>query len=70
MSETRLTQQQLNFFNTFGYLYFPGLMADCIDRIIEEFEAVWATHGGGHHGKEHEGRRARALCPSPIRANT
>ena len=31
MSETRLNQQQLNYFNTFGYLYFPGLMADCID---------------------------------------
>ena len=41
MSETRLSEQQLNYFNTFGYLYFPGLMADCIDRIIEEFEVVW-----------------------------
>ena len=65
MSETRLTQQQLNFFNTFGYLYFPGLMADCIDRIIAEFEAVWATHGGGHHGKEHEGRARSCIVPFP-----
>ena len=23
MPETRLSQQQLNYFNTFGYLYFP-----------------------------------------------
>ena len=24
----KLTQAQINFFNTFGYLGFPGLMAD------------------------------------------
>ena len=65
MSETRLTQQQLNFFNTFGYLYFPGLMADCIDRIIAEFEAVWAAHGGGHHGKQHEGQARSCIVPFP-----
>lgn len=33
MSRSRLTEQQLSFFNTFGYLYFPGLLADCIDQI-------------------------------------
>ena len=60
MSATRLSEQQLNYFNTFGYLYFPGLMADCIDRIIEEFEAVWAVHGGGHHGKEEDFQNALA----------
>ena len=70
MPETRLSEQQLNYFNTFGYLYFPGLMADCIDRIIEEFEAVWAAHGRGHHAKSTKAGRARALCPSPTRANT
>ena len=65
MSETRLSEQQLNYFNTFGYLYFPGLMADCIDRIIEEFEAVWAAHGGGHHGEQHEGRARSCIVPFP-----
>ena len=29
----KLTEQQLSFFDTFGYLAFPGLMADCIDEI-------------------------------------
>ena len=65
MSDTRLSEQQLNYFNTFGYLYFPGLMADCIDRIIEEFEAVWSAHGGGHHGKEHEGQARSCIVPFP-----
>ena len=65
MSETRLSEQQLNYCNTFGYLYFPGLMADCIDRIIEEFEAVWAAHGGGHYGTIHEGQARSCIVPFP-----
>ena len=48
MNSTQLTPQQLAVFDTFGYLYFPGLVADCVDRIIEEFEAVWNEHNGGH----------------------
>jgi hypothetical protein len=36
-------------------LGFPGLMADRIEEIIEEFEALWGSHGGGHNGKPHEG---------------
>ncbi len=63
MSQTRLSEQQLNYFNTFGFLYFPGLMADCVDRIIEEFEAVWKIHGGGHHGTEHEGQARSCIVP-------
>ena len=55
MTDTRLTEQQINFFNTFGFLHFPGLLADCVDRIIEEFEKVWTEHGGGHHGNPHDG---------------
>ena len=47
----RLNQQQLNFFDTFGYLALPGLMADCIDEIIDDFEQVWAERGGGHDGQ-------------------
>lgn len=65
MTDTRLTQQQLNFFNTFGYLLFPGLLADCVDRIIEEFERIWAEHGGGHHGKEHDGEGRSCIVPFP-----
>ena len=56
-----LTQQQVNFFNTFGYLAFPGLFADHIDRITESFEQVWTTNGGGHYGKPHDNQRRSAL---------
>ena len=41
MSDFKLTQQQLNFMETFGYLCFPGLLNDRIDQIIEAFEQVW-----------------------------
>jgi hypothetical protein len=50
-----LTDQQVSFFEAFGYLGFPGLMADRVGEIIREFEAVWAEHGGGHNGRPHEG---------------
>ncbi|MCZ6680340.1 MAG: phytanoyl-CoA dioxygenase family protein [Candidatus Poribacteria bacterium] len=41
MANFQLTQQQLNFVETFGYLHFPGLLNDRIDQIIEAFEQVW-----------------------------
>ena len=63
MSDTRLTEQQLGFFNTFGYLLFPGLLADCVDHIIEEFERVWVEHGGGHHGKPHDEEQRSCIVP-------
>jgi len=65
MSDTRLTEQQLNFFNAFGYLLFPELLADCVDRIVEEFERVWAEHGGGHHGKPHAEEQRSCIVPFP-----
>ena len=65
MSQTRLTEQQLNFFNTFGYLYFPSLLAGCVDQIIDSFETVWASHGGGHHGKPHDGEARAVILPFP-----
>ena len=36
-----LSQQQHDFFETFGYLVLPGLLKDEIGWIIEEFEAVF-----------------------------
>jgi hypothetical protein len=50
-----LTPQQLQFFDTFGYLGFPGILSDRIDEITEDFEALWARNGGGHAGKPHDG---------------
>jgi Phytanoyl-CoA dioxygenase (PhyH) len=55
MATTFLTESQLARFHTFGFLAFPGLLADRIEDIIKEFEAIWAAHGGGHNGQLHDG---------------
>jgi len=47
----KLSKHQLDFFDTFGYLGFPGLLKDCVDKIIEEFEDVWVKAGRTHDGK-------------------
>ena len=60
-----LTKEQMAYFETFGFLSFPGLLADCVDKIIEEFEAIWAAHGGGHHGRNHQGNARSAILPFP-----
>ena len=67
-TQTKLSNDQMLFFETFGYLYFPGLLLDKIDRIIEEFEKIWKDHGGGHHGKEHDGSLRSAILPFPDRS--
>lgn len=59
----QLTDQQLSFFKTFGYLSFPGLMADRTNDIIDEFEAVWTERGGGHHGEQHDGTKRSCIVP-------
>ena len=48
----KLDQNQLDFFDTFGYLAFPGLLNDCIDKIIEEFESIWISSGRIHTGSK------------------
>ena len=58
-----LTEQQLRFFDTFGFLHFPGLFANDIDRITESFERVWENHGGGHQGRVHDHKRRSAMMP-------
>ena len=30
----KLSKNQLDFFDTFGYLAFPEMLRDCIDKII------------------------------------
>ncbi len=56
-----LSEQQRNFFQTFGFLGFPGLLADYIDTITQAFEDIWQTHGGGHSGRAHDGTARSAL---------
>jgi hypothetical protein len=40
------TEPQQRFFDTFGFIRFPGLFADQIGAVTDEFEAVWARLGG------------------------
>ena len=58
-----LSEQQMGFFRTFGYLSFPELMADRIEEIDREFEAVWAAQGGGHNGKPHNEKARSCIVP-------
>ncbi|MCA1596315.1 MAG: hypothetical protein LC772_07810 [Chloroflexi bacterium] len=59
----RLTDQQVSFFETFGYLGLPGLLDDCIQEIVDEFEAVWERRGGGHSGRPHDGAARSCIVP-------
>ena len=43
-----LTEQQKQFFKTFGFLVLPGLLADDVNWITEEFECVFKDRGVVH----------------------
>jgi Phytanoyl-CoA dioxygenase (PhyH) len=58
----KLSDQQLNFFQTFGYLAFRGLFAGEIGTITNVFEEIWQEHGGGHAGRAHDGKARSALA--------
>jgi len=58
-----LTDQQVQFFETFGYLGFPGLMADRAKEIISAFEALWTGRANGHDGKQHDGTARSCIAP-------
>ena len=58
-----LTDQQHAFFHTFGFLAFPGLFADRIGEITQEFESVWTGRGGGHFGQSHDGKARSCIVP-------
>jgi hypothetical protein len=57
-----LSEQQRSFFETFGYLAFPGLLANEIAAITGVFEEIWHRHGGGHAGRPHDGVARSALA--------
>jgi hypothetical protein len=59
----KLTDQQIQFFRTFGYLGLPGLLADRAEEIIDAFEEIWAEHGGGHNRAPHEGQARSCIVP-------
>jgi len=37
----RLTQEQINTFDSFGFLHFPGLLNDCIEQYTKSFTDVF-----------------------------
>jgi hypothetical protein len=47
----------------FGFLVFPSLLNDRIERITDEFEAVFAHQGGGHNGQAHDGTARSCILP-------
>ncbi|MCX6043617.1 MAG: phytanoyl-CoA dioxygenase family protein [Chloroflexi bacterium] len=47
-----ITQEQKEFFETFGYLVLPGLVKEEIGWIIDEFEAVFRDRGTVHDGTQ------------------
>ena len=63
MQPILLTDQQIAFFETFGYLSFPQLFTDSIDSISNDFEELWNSRGGGHNGKPHEGTARSCIAP-------
>ena len=57
-----LTEQQLNFFHTFGFLHIPQLFTPAeVHWITEEFEHVLDTYG---KGDEHDGSHRTMIVPT------
>ena len=48
----QLSEQQLRFFDTFGFLKLPGLFRGEIGDIADAFEQVWVESGRTHDFKE------------------
>jgi hypothetical protein len=63
MDKYFLTSQQLAHMDAFGYLVFPGLLSDRIEKITEEFERVFTERGGGHNGRQHDGTARSCILP-------
>lgn len=58
-----LSRDQIAFFDTFGFIRLPGLLADRAAAIIEAFDQVWAGRGGGHDGRRHDNRQRSCVVP-------
>jgi hypothetical protein len=63
LPDLQLTEQQLAFFDTFGYLVLPGLVKDRAEAISREFDLIFAARGGGHFGKAHDGKARSCIVP-------
>ncbi len=58
-----LTEQQMQFWDAFGFLALPGLLSDRAQQIIDDFEEVWREYGGGHDGKPHDNKSRSCIVP-------
>lgn len=63
MQPHHLSPTQIQFFQTFGYLGLPGLLADRAQEITAAFEDIWQEHGGGHNGQPHDGQARSCIVP-------
>ena len=48
----KLTDHQLRYYDTFGFLKFPSLFRDDIDQVTEAFEDIWTGSGRTHDFQE------------------
>jgi len=58
-----LDKQRLQFFETFGYLTFPGLFRDEIGAITDAFGKVWVANGGKLDGAPDDLERKSVVVP-------
>jgi len=58
-----LSAQQIAYFNTFGFLKCPGMLADQIADVQKAFQALFNQHGGGHAGQAHDGKSRSCIVP-------
>ncbi len=58
-----MTETQRRFFDTFGFIAFPGLVYDRIEPVTAAFETIWAERGGGHAGAVHAGTARSCIVP-------
>ena len=66
----QISEQQVRFFKTFGYLSFPGAFANEAEAISEEFERVWRSAGAAIRDGSMITSSDRRLCRLSTRANT
>lgn len=58
--DVKLSMEQQDFFDTFGFLKFPGVMRDDIGSIAGEFERVFPGH---EWAGEHDGTKRTCIVP-------
>ena len=59
----KLTEQQIRFFDIFGFLHFPGLFGNDIDHITKSFEQVWKNNNSSNQFQIHDGKQRSTIVP-------